>query len=84
MDYDVIRDKPLMELTQEDFACIDLKRVESPDFEFIYACRDKRYSKIYFTPNAASYSLREYMLKEERIITTTAQLIGAIRSWRGD
>lgn len=82
IDYSLIAHKPLMELTEGDFSMIDLPRFEIPQFPIIYACRNSKSTKIYFTPNENSYSLRGFMLEEEMELFTTADLIQAIQDWR--
>lgn len=84
VDYGVIKDKSLIELTEEDFRLIRLDRGETPQFEIIYSCRNARSIKIYFTPNDDSYSLRGFRLEEYEKIFTTDQLIKAVRNWRKD
>jgi hypothetical protein len=84
VDYSVIKDKSLMELTEEDFLLIGLDKGETPQFEIIYPCSSARSGKIYFTPNNDSYSLRGHMLREHEKIFTTDQLIKAVRDWRRD
>lgn len=84
IDYSTVEGKALMELTEEDFRLIQLRKSETPKYEVIYSCRNRGFSKIYFTPNEDSYSLRGFMLEEHEKIFTTEQLIRAIRDWRKD
>lgn len=81
-DYSSIKDKPLMKLTEEDFKNIGLGKGETPEFQVIYSCQNRGLSKIYFTPNESTYTLRGYMLRAEAEILTTEELIKAIKDWR--
>lgn len=82
IDYSVIADIPLMELTEEDFKKVRIDMMANPEYEVLYHCLNDYFGKLFLTPNDNSYSVRGYYLKEREEIFTTADLIDVLEDWR--
>lgn len=81
VDFGLIAGKPLMELTEADFKLVGVNKIESTQFETIYSYQRQSLTKIYLTPNQDSYSIRRYRLAEVERVSTTEELIVALKKW---
>ncbi len=78
-----IRKTPLSDLTDDDLLIIGLEKIEHDEFEEIYCCRDFNHVKMYFSKVNGIFELRGYLLKKEKEISTTQELIDeAFLTWR--
>ena len=80
---EIIKNKALLDLTDEDLVVIGLEKIHHEEYEELYCCRNFDHVKIYFSKSHGIFELRGYMLKKEKEITTTEELIDeALLIWR--
>jgi len=78
-----VKKKQLSELTEEDLLVIGLEKFQHEDFDEIYSCRDFSHLKKYISKAYGVFELRGYLLKKEKGITSTQELIDeAFLKWR--
>ena len=80
---DELKSKKLSDLTDEDLVIIGLIRANHEEFENFYFCQNCNYLKIYFNKEGDKYEMRGYLLRKQKDILNTAELIEeAVIKWQ--
>lgn len=80
---DEIKLKGLMDLTDNDLKVIGLEKVENDEYEHFYYCKNCNALKIYFNKVDNRFEMRGFMLKKEKDILSTKELIDeAVVKWQ--
>lgn len=80
---EAIKTKTLRELTEEDLSKIGFTKVNNDEFDDFFSYQDLNGLKVYVNRVGDRFELRGFMLRKEKDITSTAELLDeTLTKWR--